>query len=317
SADEISAVDGIGPTIGESVETYFANEQVQSLIEELRQSGLNFTYLGSTTPVDESSDWNGKRVVLTGKLVEMTRTEAKDWLEAHGAKVTGSVSKKTDIVIAGEKAGSKLTKAQELGVDVWDEQRFSQAMKEEQYTLKNKLKKITVGVALLMSTLVLTSCGFGHKSSKNYSTTGSLSGTYQGVIKNGHYKTSKARGVNVSQNSNSYNLKSFESGLTQVSKRVFSTKNYIFQEGQYLDTSTVENWLGRKSKSNPEGLNPAEGKKSDPNPEYIQQIEEQDYMQESGNSMKLHGVTIGIGINSEYNYQKKTDGPNYTKNISN
>ena len=132
SADEISAVDGIGPTIGESVETYFANEQVQSLIEELRQSGLNFTYLGSTTPVDESSDWNGKRVVLTGKLVEMTRTEAKDWLEAHGAKVTGSVSKKTDIVIAGEKAGSKLTKAQELGVDVWDEQRFSQAMKEEQ-----------------------------------------------------------------------------------------------------------------------------------------------------------------------------------------
>ncbi len=132
SADEISAVDGIGPTIGESVETYFANEQVQSLIEELRQSGLNFTYLGSTTTVDESSDWNGKRVVLTGKLVEMTRTEAKDWLEAHGAKVTGSVSKKTDIVIAGEKAGSKLTKAQELGVDVWDEQRFSQAMKEEQ-----------------------------------------------------------------------------------------------------------------------------------------------------------------------------------------
>lgn len=132
NADEISAVDGIGPTIGESVETYFANEQVQSLIEELRQSGLNFTYLGTTTSVDESSDWNGKRVVLTGKLVEMTRTEAKDWLEAHGAKVTGSVSKKTDIVIAGEKAGSKLSKAQELGVDVWDEQRFSQAMKEEQ-----------------------------------------------------------------------------------------------------------------------------------------------------------------------------------------
>ncbi|WP_251574160.1 NAD-dependent DNA ligase LigA [Limosilactobacillus agrestimuris] len=132
SAEEVSAVDGIGPTIGESVETYFANEQVRSLIEELRQSGLNFEYLGSTTSVDESSEWNGKRVVLTGKLVEMTRGEAKKWLEAHGAKVTGSVSKKTDIVIAGEKAGSKLTKAQDLGVDVWDEQRFSQAMKEEQ-----------------------------------------------------------------------------------------------------------------------------------------------------------------------------------------
>ena len=127
SADEVSAVDGIGPTIGESVETYFANDQVRSLIEE-----LNFEYLGSTTQVDESSEWNGKRVVLTGKLVEMTRGEAKDWLESHGAKVTGSVSKKTDIVIAGEKAGSKLTKAQDLGIDVWDEQRFSQAMKEEQ-----------------------------------------------------------------------------------------------------------------------------------------------------------------------------------------
>ncbi|MCI1975594.1 MAG: NAD-dependent DNA ligase LigA [Limosilactobacillus sp.] len=132
SADEVSSVDGIGPTIGESVETYFANEQVRSLIEELRQSGLNFEYLGSTISVDESSEWNDKRVVLTGKLVEMTRGEAKNWLEAHGAKVTGSVSKKTDIVIAGEKAGSKLTKAQELGIDVWDEQRFSQAMKEEQ-----------------------------------------------------------------------------------------------------------------------------------------------------------------------------------------
>lgn len=168
-----------------------------------------------------------------------------------------------------------------------------------------------------MSTMVLASCGFGHNSSsKNYSTTGSGSGNYQGVIQNGHYKTSKARGVNVGQNDNQYNLKSFENGLTQVSKQVFSTKSYIFQEGQYLNTSTVENWLGRKTKSNPTGLNPAKGKASDPNPIYIQQLEEQDYMQESGNSMKLKGITIGIGINSEYNYQKKTDGPYYTKKIS-
>lgn len=166
-----------------------------------------------------------------------------------------------------------------------------------------------------MSTIVLASCG--KSSSKNYSTTGAGGGNYQGVIRNGHYRVSKARGVNVSQNSNPYNLKSFESGLTQVSKRVFSTKSYIFQEGQYLNTDTVESWLGRKTKKNPQGLNPARGKKSNPNPEYIQQLEEQDFMTESGNSMKLKGVTIGIGINSEYNYQKKTDGPNYTKNISN
>lgn len=166
-----------------------------------------------------------------------------------------------------------------------------------------------------MSMVILASCGKS-SSSKDYSTTGSSNGAYQGVIKNGRYRTSKARGVNVSQNDNQFNLKSFESGLTQVSKRVFSTKNYIFQEGQYLSTGTVESWLGRKTKSNPEGLNPAEGKKSDPNPIYVQQLEEQDYMQENGNSMKLRGITIGIALNSEYNYQKKTDGPTYTKKIS-
>lgn len=132
SAEEVSAVDGIGPTIGESVETYFANQQVVELINELRDSGLNFQYLGSTTPVNENSEWNDRRVVLTGKLVEMTRGEAKQWLEDHGAKVTSSVSKKTDIVIAGDKAGSKLTKAQDLGITVWDEARFRQAMEEEQ-----------------------------------------------------------------------------------------------------------------------------------------------------------------------------------------
>ena len=69
---------------------------------------------------------------MTGKLEELTRADAKHWLEAHGAKVTGSVSKKTDIVIAGTAAGSKLTKAQDLGITVWDEARFAQAMKEEQ-----------------------------------------------------------------------------------------------------------------------------------------------------------------------------------------
>ena len=60
-----------------------------------------------------------------------TRSEAKEWLEEHGAQVTGSVSKKTNLLIAGEKAGSKLQKAQELGIPIWDEQRFSQAMKED------------------------------------------------------------------------------------------------------------------------------------------------------------------------------------------
>ncbi|MGX5165714.1 NAD-dependent DNA ligase LigA [Limosilactobacillus reuteri] len=132
NADEISAISGIGPTIGESIVTYFANQQVVKLIDELREVGVNFAYLGSRSNANPDSEWNGRRVVLTGKLTEMTRGEAKSWLENHGAKVTGSVSKKTDIVIAGADAGSKLTKAQDLGIDVWNEQQFSQAMKEEQ-----------------------------------------------------------------------------------------------------------------------------------------------------------------------------------------
>ncbi|QFV01370.1 NAD-dependent DNA ligase LigA [Limosilactobacillus pontis] len=132
SADEIAAVDGIGPTIGESVHTYFANPQVVALIDELRDAGINFSYQGPAATVAVESDWNGRRVVLTGKLEEMTRGAAKQWLEAHGAKVTSSVSKKTDIVIAGTAAGSKLTRAQDLGITVWDEARFHQAMQEEE-----------------------------------------------------------------------------------------------------------------------------------------------------------------------------------------
>ena len=131
-ADEISAVEGIGPTIGASVETYFANDQVVKLVDELRAAGVNFAYLGTTTPANPTSEWNGRRVVLTGKLENMTRGQAKSWLEEHGAKVTGSVSTKTDIVIAGTAAGSKLTKARDLGITIWDEARFAQAMKEEQ-----------------------------------------------------------------------------------------------------------------------------------------------------------------------------------------
>lgn len=177
---------------------------------------------------------------------------------------------------------------------------------------------IKKGTLAAMATLVvagtLAGCGKNNGNSK-YTMTGGGSGTYQGVIENGHYKVSKARGVNAGQNANPYNLKSFESGLTNVSKKVFSTKSYVFQEGQYLSAGTVQDWLGRKSAKNPAGLNPAAGKASDPTPEYIQQIEEQDYMQQKGKSLKLKGVTIGIGINSVYTYQKKKDGPNFTKDI--
>lgn len=131
--DEIAAVATVGPTIGQSVATYFDNSQVKSLIDELKAVGVNMDYLGSSTNnASENSEWNGRRVVLTGKLAQMTRSKAQEWLENHGATVTGSVSKQTDLLIAGEKAGSKLQKAQTLGVPVWNEERFRRAMKEEQ-----------------------------------------------------------------------------------------------------------------------------------------------------------------------------------------
>ena len=171
--------------------------------------------------------------------------------------------------------------------------------------------------------MLLSACSFGSKSSSkssksNYTTTGSAaSGTYQGVIKNGRYTTSKARGVVASQNENTFNLKSFESGLTDISKKVFSTKSYVFQEGQYLSKSTVTNWLGRESKSNKNGLNPKKGKTNGTrNPTYIQTIEEQDYMSQNGDNLKLHGITIGIGLNSVDYYKKTTNGPTYEQKIS-
>lgn len=127
--EQIAAVDSIGPTIAASLKTYFANPQVQTLITELQTAGVNFTYLAPTTASD-NSEWTGKTVVLTGTLTTMSRSDAKQWLEAQGAKVTGSVSKKTDLLIAGEKAGSKLAKAQQLSVPIWNETQFQAAMEE-------------------------------------------------------------------------------------------------------------------------------------------------------------------------------------------
>ncbi|WP_258115747.1 NAD-dependent DNA ligase LigA [Levilactobacillus yiduensis] len=130
-SEQISAIDTVGGIIADSVVTYFASTQVQELIAELRAVGVNMTYTsGAATPVDTEGQFVGQRVVLTGKLQELTRPEATAWLEQHGATVTGSVSKKTDLLIAGEAAGSKLTKAQSLNVPVWNEAQLQAAMNE-------------------------------------------------------------------------------------------------------------------------------------------------------------------------------------------
>lgn len=130
-SESIAAIDTIGGIIADSVVTYFSSDQVRDLIQELDELGVNLTYTsGAATPVDIEGQFAGQRIVLTGKLQQLTRPEATSWLEQHGATVTGSVSKKTDLLIAGEAAGSKLTKAQSLNVPVWDEAQLMAAMNE-------------------------------------------------------------------------------------------------------------------------------------------------------------------------------------------
>ncbi|UGQ07815.1 NAD-dependent DNA ligase LigA [Streptococcus anginosus] len=117
--EEIAALDSLGMVIAESLTSYFAQEGTHILLSELKEAGLNFTYLGEKVAADAAL--SGLTVVLTGKLERLNRSEAKKKLESLGAKVTSSVSKKTSLVVAGADAGSKLTKAQELGITIRDE----------------------------------------------------------------------------------------------------------------------------------------------------------------------------------------------------
>ena len=128
--ESIIALDTIGDIIADSVVTYFSNEEVHELMNELKQAGVNFEYKGlrNAQLQEVESPFKEKTVVLTGKLTRFTREEAKETIENLGGKVTGSVSKKTDIVVAGEDAGSKLTKAQELGIEVWTEDQMAEAL---------------------------------------------------------------------------------------------------------------------------------------------------------------------------------------------
>lgn len=119
SLEDIAALDGLGTVIAESLTTYFASEGAKILVTELEASGVNLSYLGQVTSAD--APLSGMTIVLTGKLERLKRSEAKIKLESLGANVAGSVSKKTDLVVAGSDAGSKLEKAQALGIEVRDE----------------------------------------------------------------------------------------------------------------------------------------------------------------------------------------------------
>ena len=117
--DDIAAIDGLGIVIAESLKTYFATAGAQKLLIELKTAGLNLTYLGKKTASDAAL--TGMTIVLTGKLANLTRSQAKEKLQSLGANVAGSVSKKTSLVIAGSDAGSKLEKAKTLRIEIKDE----------------------------------------------------------------------------------------------------------------------------------------------------------------------------------------------------
>ena len=117
--EEVASIESLGGVIAKSLQTYFATEGSEILLKELKETGVNLDYKGQTVVADAAL--SGLTVVLTGKLERIKRSEAKSKLESLGAKVTGSVSKKTDLVVAGADAGSKLQKAQELGIEVRDE----------------------------------------------------------------------------------------------------------------------------------------------------------------------------------------------------
>jgi len=117
--DEVASIESLGGVIAKSLQTYFTTEGSEILLRELKEAGVNLDYRDQTVVADAAL--SGLTVVLTGKLERLKRSEAKSKLESLGAKVTGSVSKKTDLVVAGADAGSKLQKAQELGIEVRDE----------------------------------------------------------------------------------------------------------------------------------------------------------------------------------------------------
>jgi DNA ligase (NAD+) len=130
--EEFKAINEIGEKMADSIAAFFKKEEVQELLKELVTAGVSMEYKGPMpVSVDQSdSFFAGKTVVLTGKLERLSRNEAKERIESLGGNVAGSVSKKTDLVIAGEDAGSKLTKAEQLGIEVWDEEKLLEELEK-------------------------------------------------------------------------------------------------------------------------------------------------------------------------------------------
>ena len=129
--NELVEIYDVGEKLAQSFVTYMGNEDIRTLIDKLKTQQVNMNYTGQkTSQIEGHPEFQGKTIVLTGKLEQMTRNEASEWLQRQGAKVTSSVTKSTDLVIAGKDAGSKLTKATSLGTTIWNEQEFVDKQKE-------------------------------------------------------------------------------------------------------------------------------------------------------------------------------------------
>lgn len=135
--EDLINVDEIGDKMADSIAQYFSEEEVFDLLNELNDLEVNMTYKGpKKQDIAQDTIFSGKTVVLTGKMESFTRTEAKSAIEQMGGSVTGTVSKNTDYVIAGEDAGSKYDKAQKLGITIWDEQQLREVLEEVQKVTK-------------------------------------------------------------------------------------------------------------------------------------------------------------------------------------
>ncbi|MCJ0935873.1 NAD-dependent DNA ligase LigA [Mammaliicoccus sciuri] len=121
--EDLTEIPDVGHKMAQSLVTYMENDDIKVLIDKLKQKNVNMTYTGiKQSEIEGHPDFTGKTFVLTGKMTEMTRPEATKVIQSLGAKVTGSVTKNTDVVIAGEDAGSKLEKAEKLNIEVWSEE---------------------------------------------------------------------------------------------------------------------------------------------------------------------------------------------------
>lgn len=184
------------------------------------------------------------------------------------------------------------------------------------------MKKIVQQALILSSGLLLAACSAlppeeGGEGQANQNQTGQEANfsqeVYRPVVRDGTYQPSQSRGVTTRLNS-AVNIKSFEEGLMEIAQNYYSTDDHYFEEGQYISRDVIDNWLGRQSEDNPDGLNPPDNNETDENarnPRYISSILEQDYYVQTDEGLELSGIVIGLGMNSIDYYQKEQFGTTY------